>query len=119
MKKELRVKRNEEFSSIIGQRRSVASPSFVLYVSEKKEDRARIGISCPKKIGNAVERNKVKRQVREMFYAIFDHNSYSFDLICVIRNKYGEFDYQSNLNQLEKLIKKDIINKYEKGASHE
>lgn len=119
MKKELRIKRNEEFSSIISEKRSAACPSFVVYISDKKEDKTRIGISCPKKIGNAVARNKVKRQVREMFYSLFDHDNYPFDLICVIREKYSDFDYKSNLIQLEKLIKKDIIDKYEKGASHE
>ena len=48
MKKEYRVCKNYEFSSIIGQKRYVASHSFVCYFEQRKNEHARVGISVGK-----------------------------------------------------------------------
>lgn len=109
MRKELRVRKNEEFSEIIASKHSFSNGSFVIYVKEKKLEHARVGISVSKKLGNAVTRNKIKRQVRMMFLEIFDYNHYKYDLICIVRIKFLEKTFQINRAELEKLIKKAII----------
>ena len=80
-------------------------PSFVIYVKPRKEDHARVGISVGKKMGKAVIRNKIKRQVRSMVQDIytFDEN---FDTIILVRVKYHEENYINNKKLLERLIKK-------------
>ena len=78
MKKKYRVKKADEFQTIIEHRKFVSCPSLVLYVKARKEDQSRIGISVGKKLGNAVVRNKTKRQVRMMFQEIYDFNE-NFD----------------------------------------
>lgn len=105
MKKEYRVKKTNEFSDIMKYKKFYASPSFVIYVKSRKEDRPRIGISVGKKMGNAVVRNKIKRQVRMMVQEIytFDEN---FDTIILIRVKYHEENYRNNKKVLERLVKK-------------
>jgi len=109
MKKPYRVRKNEEFSRIIKERHSVASASFVLYYSSKKLDNCRVGISVSKKLGNAVVRNKIKRQVREMIKALVNFESDKLDLIVIVRTPYLSKTYQDNLLDLEKLYKKAII----------
>ena len=109
MKKVNRIRKNEEFSRIIGERHSLSSAGFVLYHSDKKFDSCRVGISVSKKLGDAVDRNKIKRQVREMIKAIIDFDNYPKDIIVIVRNPYLEKDYQNNLLDLEKLTKKAII----------
>ena len=72
----------------------------------------RIGISVSKKLGKAVIRNKIKRQVRMMLQQTinFDDN---YDYIVIIRNKYLDLDFNSNLNELKYLYKK-ILKRMEK-----
>lgn len=109
MKKENRIRKNEEFSSIINKKHSLASASFVLYYDDKKEEEARAGISVSKKLGNAVSRNRIKRQVREMIRALIDFKEYDKDIIVIVRRPYLNKDYYANKNDLEILIKKAII----------
>lgn len=109
MKKEFRVCKNYEFSSIIKKQNIVKSSSFICYFEEKKEAHSRIGISVGKKIGNAVHRNKVKRQLRSMIDEVFDFNE-DYDLIIIVRPMYLKNDYAKNLNEL-KINKKKIDKK--------
>ena len=109
MKKLYRIRKNEEFSRIIGEKHSISSANFVLYFSDKKQENARVGLSVSKKLGDAVDRNRIKRQVREMVRALFDFESVNKDIIIIVRKPFLEKTYQDNLSDLEKLIKKVII----------
>ena len=109
MKKTYRVRKNKEFTRIIGERHSVASANFVVYFSLKKEKNCRVGISVSKKLGNAVERNKIKRQMREMAKALINFESSKYDYIIIARVPYINHGYHENINDLEKLLKKAII----------
>ena len=109
MKKAYRVRKNEEFAQIIGKKHSFSSACFVVYFDQKKLDNARIGISVSKKLGDAVERNKIKRQVREMCYSLVDFDNCSKDLIVIVRKGYLNNDFSNNKNDLEILLKKAII----------
>lgn len=107
MKKERRVCKNYEFTSIIQHRTFVQSSSFVCYYEEKKGEHARVGISVGKKLGNAVVRNKVKRQVRSMVDSCFDFKE-SFDTIIIVRPRYHQQTYEKNFNEL-KMNRKRIV----------
>lgn len=105
MKKKYRIKKSEEFEKIIKNRLFIASPAIVLYYKKKKESKNRVGITVKKKIGNAVVRNKVKRQVRMMVQEIYDFDE-NFDTILLIKEKYMENDYIANKKTLEILYKR-------------
>ena len=109
MKKEYRIKKNEEFSEIISLNKYFLSECFKIYRSKAKEAHSRVGISVSKKIGNAVVRNKIKRQVRMMLIESYDFDNISYDLIIIIRNKYLNKGYADTKSELELLIKKVII----------
>ena len=104
-----RIKRNEEFSGIIAKKHSKAGEAFVLYFDGRKEDYSRIGISVSKKLGNAVTRNKVKRQIRMMLANFYDFDSSPKDIIIIARSRYLERSFAQNQEELEKLIKSSII----------
>lgn len=104
MKKEYRIKKSEEFANIMNYKRFYTCPSFSIYVRPRSIDHARVGISVGKKIGNAVIRNKVKRQVREMVHEIYSFEE-KFDTIILVRVKYHEESYINNKKLLERLVK--------------
>ena len=66
----------------------------------------RIGITLSKKIGNAVVRNKLKRQVRMMCQDLIDFETCKYDAVIIVRFGYKENDYLTNKNSLEKLFNK-------------
>ena len=107
MKKEYRIRKNEDFQTIIKNKNSVSSAKFVVYY-KKNTDHLRVGVSVSKKLGNAVVRNKTKRQVRMMIQSIFEKEK-RMDFIVIVRNKYLMSSYEENINDLKYLDNK--INK--------
>lgn len=100
-----RVRKNEDFKTIIKDRKSVANSKFVVYYKKNDLSLLRVGFSVSKKLGKAVVRNKTKRQVRMMAREIFDQ-SQSMDYIIIVRNKFLESSYEEN--------KKDLLFLYNK-----
>lgn len=79
------IKDKEVFNSIIKKGHFVKDSHFVIYNRPKREDFSHFGIAIKKSIGNAVTRNRLKRQVR----ALVDRNRKMFkkteDYIIMIR----------------------------------
>ena len=104
MKKYRRITDSKEFDQVIQKRRFKASKSFTVYFKEKEKVESRYGIAVSKKLGNAVTRNKTKRQIRNMIRAI-DKDLHKFDCIIMIRRGYFNKTYEENQKDLEKLLK--------------
>lgn len=105
MRKTRRVLKAQEFQRIISRKRFVTSPSLVLYTDDRKENISRIGISVGKRVGNAVYRNKCKRQLRMMCDELTQYEDKK-DYILLARADYFKYSYEDNKKQLENLLKK-------------
>ncbi|MCR5066639.1 MAG: ribonuclease P protein component [Erysipelotrichaceae bacterium] len=104
MKKQYRVKKNEEFEKIITDGEKAVSRRFVLYYHPAAFDYDRVGISAGKKLGDAVDRVRIRRQVRMMIQEIFDFHSGS-DYIVIVRPGYLSGSFADNKNDLSVLYK--------------
>ncbi len=69
MERRHRLSRSRDFEAVYRQGRSTSSRFLVLYWFERNspssDDSPRLGIAVPKKVGGAVVRNRLKRQLRE------------------------------------------------------
>ena len=108
MKKIYSLKKNKDFQNIIKSKQSVGCSTLVIYYLKNELDYTRVGISSGKKVGNAVIRNRTKRQVRALLDSLINYEK-SMDLIVIVRNKFLEQDYENNLKDLKYLL--DKINK--------
>ncbi|ASZ09471.1 ribonuclease P protein component [Mesoplasma chauliocola] len=105
MKNKKIIKKNFEFQEIIAKQEFQRNSSFVIYYLKNERDYFRYGISVGKKIGNAVLRNKIKRQIRMMIQdCMKSFPEFSYDIVIIARNRMTQNTYDQNLKELKKLI---------------
>jgi len=97
MKKTVSIKKNFEYKRVYHRGRSVVGPYIAVYVLNNKGTQNRLGLTVSKKIGNAVERNRAKRLMRESYRLIEDEVLPGFDIVLVARQKC----INSNCNQVK------------------
>lgn len=108
MKKEYRVKKSKQIEMIIKKRQSVANKHFVLYKKENHENHHfRFAVSVSKKYGNAVKRNKIKRQVREII-AKLDIIS-NIDIFIVVKPNLPNLEFAELEASLKQLVTRQKI----------
>ncbi|MFV0255705.1 MAG: ribonuclease P protein component [Erysipelotrichaceae bacterium] len=106
MKKKFRILKSDEFTQIIQHRHYYHGGSLVLYVKKRTNSTSsRVGISVTKKLGNAVKRNKAKRQIRDICNKLYNFNE-KFDTIIIVRASYDIKKYEDNLKLLISLYNK-------------
>ena len=99
-----RIKKYSEFQKVIEEGEIKKTSFFVSYTIPNNLGYSRFGISVPKKTGNAVVRNKIKRQVRS---AIGQSTKFepSLDVVLIIRKNYDTNCFSQVLSEIRELTK--------------
>lgn len=107
MKVKYRVKTHEDFQEVIKAKQTVSNRIFVLYYKKNNLDHSRVGISASKKLGNAVVRNKIRRQIRMMAKEVINFD-FPIDYCVIVRKTYLDNAFENNQKELTILIEKVI-----------
>ena len=82
-----RLSRSRDFDAVYRQGRSTSTRFLVLYWFEREEDlgEPRLGLAVPRAAGNAVARNRIKRQLREVWRERLERVPVGNDYVLIVR----------------------------------
>jgi len=90
--KRRRLSRSAEFDRVYRDGSSHATRYLVLYSFPRGPEETgdvRLGVSVSRKVGGSVDRNKVKRTLREAFWSLADRLPSRHDFVLVARAELG------------------------------
>jgi ribonuclease P protein component len=86
-----RVRKRSEFLEIQSGGLRVSGDCLVFILSRREPGQPlRLGITASRKIGNAVQRNRARRLIREAFRAVFSELPAALDIVVIVRKPLGE-----------------------------
>ncbi len=101
-----RLSRSAEFERVYRQGRSVSNRHLVLYsFPNEAVERPRLGLSVSRKVGGAVERNHVKRLLREAFEGVEGSLSAGHDVVVVARPEARELAEREGLAGIDDALR--------------
>jgi ribonuclease P protein component len=101
-----RLKKRYEFRQAQLSGRRIHTPHFLIVVQPNALHNTRLGITVTKKVGTAVQRNRIKRVVREVFRRNRQLFPPSQDLVFIAKRGASDIDYGSLLGELQRAAKK-------------
>jgi ribonuclease P protein component len=99
-RKEERIAKKQDYLRIYAHGKRLYSKSFTIVVCPNQTDKQRLGIAVGKKVGNAVERNRVKRLLREFFRLNKNRFSPSLDIVIIAKKGILPLTYQNVYTEL-------------------
>lgn len=106
MKKKYRLRKRREFNYTYKRGKSLANTCLVLVYRKSRLDVSRVGFSVSKKYGNAVNRNKIKRRLKEIYRGNIDRVQTGYDLIFIVRIGAKGAGFARLENQMDNLLKR-------------
>ena len=103
MQRRNRLSRSRDFDAVYRHGRSVSTRFLTLYWFQRDESVGdpRLGFAVPKAVGNAVVRNRIKRQLREIVRERLQRVPSSNDYVLVVRQGLPEATEANGFEWLE------------------
>ena len=105
MDKKYKLRSNIQFKRVYSKGKSYGNRLMVLYICKNGLEYNRIGFSVTKKIGNSVERNRVKRRMREVYRLNSCKIKTGYDLIYLPKKMAKESTYDEIESAMLHLLK--------------
>ena len=104
MKKKEIIKKNYDYTKIIKKGRKVSNNYYSIYYITNNTNH--YGISIPTKIGNAVVRNKIKRQIKNIIDNYKKNLQINNDYVIIVKKSILELNFKEKEKEFINLIKK-------------
>lgn len=102
-----RLRENRDFRRVFQRGQSTATQRLVLYWLDNREPTFRVGFSISKKVGNAVTRNRLKRQLRACFLTLADElEANRTDFVVICRQSAADATFSDLMSDLRKLLRR-------------
>ncbi|MFC1676534.1 ribonuclease P protein component [Planctomycetota bacterium] len=124
--KSKRLVKNEQFKTVLAQKRRFSDNLLTLYIAENDIGHSRLGISVGKSLGFAVIRNRLKRLLREAFRQNQEQLPSGYDYLLMIsaqwskkldRNELCQAVKQPGLKDVQKSLLKLVSEALDSGSS--
>lgn len=106
MKREDALKKKKEFRYTYRVGKSTSNRLFTVVVAPRHKPETLVGISVSKKQGNSVERNRIKRRLREAVTPLVPELKKGNNIIVVARRACLDEPYQALCASAEKLFRR-------------
>lgn len=109
MNKEYIVKSTLSFNNIIKTGFCYRDKYCKIFKASNNLNHIRFGISVPKALGNAVLRNKIKRQIKEILRNNLNlYQNTNIDCIIIINNSFVLLSFNDKINVLLNALNKGV-----------
>jgi ribonuclease P protein component len=106
--RESRLLTPSQFQSVFSKPVRFGSSHFTILITPNKQNNNRLGLAIAKKrVKLAVQRNRIKRQVRESF-RLNQHNLPEIDIVVMVKSGIDKLENREINQQLEKIWRKII-----------
>ncbi|MDM8533052.1 ribonuclease P protein component, partial [Anaerolineales bacterium HSG25] len=106
MKRRYRLRLNHDFQRVRRNGKFYASSLVVLAFLQNNQEHSRVGFVVNRRLGNAVQRNKIKRRMKETMRIQLPTIKPGFDLVFISRKPIRRADYLTIQRTITKLLKK-------------
>ena len=93
MKFTVSLKENRVFRRLYAKGKSAVAPTMVLYCRRNGRRESRLGLTTGTKLGHAVERNRMRRRLREVYRLHEAELLPGYDIVIVARSRAMEADF--------------------------
>ena len=100
------LNKNHEFRRLYNKGKSAASKYIVIYCRYNRSQKNRLGITVSKKVGGAVERNRVRRRLKEIYRLNETLIIHGYDIVIVARVSCVSAKYNELNASVKTLMKK-------------